>query len=296
MSNLQRFYSRSTQWVYRIGVLVLLGSIPKLRLGAGAGERKIKIPPGIRWSEAEADGLRCEWLTPPEAHAQAAVLYLHGGGGVLGLYNSHRWMVSYMALACKLPFLLPDYRLAPEHPFPAGLEDCVTAYRWLLAEGFAPQRLAIAGDSAGGWLTISLLLALRDQGLPQPGAAVFISPSTDPTCSGKSFQANARKDALLSPKFALTMTKHYVASHDLSDPVLSPLTADLRGLPPMLIQAGEDEILLDDSVRLHERAQAAGVNARLEVWQGMWHVWHACVPGLPEANRAIDQIAEFVNR
>jgi len=296
MSNLQRFYIRGSQWFFRIAALPLLASIPKLRLGAGAGAHKIKIPPGIQWSEIKASGLRCEWIIPQEAPAQAVILYLHGGGGVLGLYNSIRWMASHLALACKLRFLLPDYQLAPEHPFPAGLDDCVAAYRWLLAEGFEPQRLVIAGDSAGGYLTISMLLALRDLGLPLPAAAVCISPSADPTCSGESMRTNAWKDALVSPKFVRTMTKHYVGNHDLGDPILSPLKADLHGLPPMLTQAGEDEVLLDDARRFSERAQIAGVNVKLEVWPEMWHDWHTCVPKLPEAKRAMEHIAEFVNR
>ena len=293
---MRRTFFRSTQWFYRIAALPLLGSIPKLRIGAGAGTKEIKIPKGLHWSEADAGGIRGEWITPPNVPDDAVILYLHGGGGVLGLYTSLRWMAGHISLICKLRVFLPDYRLAPEYPFPAGLNDCVAAYQWLLSEGLNPQRIVIAGDSAGGYLTISALLVLKDTGLPYPAAAVCISPSADPTCSGESIQTNALRDALLSPKFLRMMTSLYVGGHDLCDPTLSPLIADLHGLPPFLIQAGEEEILLDDSKRFSERALAAGVNVRLEIWPHMWHDWHTCVPNLPEANQAIEHIAEFIHR
>jgi acetyl esterase/lipase len=203
-------------------------------------------------------------------------------------------MVGYITLACGVRALLPDYQLAPEHPFPSGLNDCVTIYRWLISNGYAPERIAVAGDSAGGWLTISLLLALRKANQPLPCAAVCISPATDPTLSGRTMRTNALKDALLSPVFSRTMTKLYIQDHDLNDPLLSPLQADLSGLPPFLIQAGSDELLLDDAVRFSEHAKAAGTEVKLEVWPHMWHVWHTCVSVLPEARQAIDHIAKFV--
>jgi acetyl esterase/lipase len=203
-------------------------------------------------------------------------------------------MIGHIALACKLRTLIPDYRLAPEFPFPAGLNDCVAAYRWLLSEGFKPQRIVIAGDSMGGYLTICTLLVLRGDGKPLPAAAVCISPNTDMTLSGKSMRTNALRDALLSPKFARTLAHHYIGDHDLSDPYISPLLADLHGLPPILIHAGADEILLDDSRRFSDHARAAGVDLTLEIWPHMWHDFHSCVPVLPEANQAIEQLAEYV--
>lgn len=240
--------------------------------------------------------MRCEWLSPTGAPTDAVLLYLHGGGGVLGLYNDSRWRIGHISHACNLRALLPDYRLAPEDPFPAGLNDCVAAYRWLLSNGLKPNRIVIAGDSEGGHLALSTLLVLRDGHEPLPAAAICISPNTDPTCSGRTMSTNARRDATLSPTFARTMMQLYAGTHNLGDPHISPLLADLHGLPPLLIQVGADEILLDDSRRFGERAQEAGVDLTLEVWPHMWHVWHSCVPGLAEANQAIEGIAEFVRR
>jgi acetyl esterase/lipase len=191
---------------------------------------------------------------------------------------------------------IAGHRLAPEDPFPAGLNDCVAAYRWLLSNGLKPNRIVIAGDSEGGHLALSTLLVLRDGHEPLPAAAICISPNTDPTCSGRTMSTNARRDATLSPTFARTMMQLYAGTHNLGDPHISPLLADLHGLPPLLIQVGADEILLDDSRRFGERAQEAGVDLTLEVWPPMWHVWHSCVPGLAEANQAIEGIAEFVRR
>ncbi len=259
MLNIRSHLIRGRQWVHRIAGVFLLRSIPKLRIACGAGSDRIQIPKGLDWRSVDADGVHCEWLTPPNAPTDAVLLHLHGGGGVLGLYNFARWMTGYISLACNLRILLPDYRLAPEHPFPAGLNDCVTVYRWLLSKGFMPQRIVIAGDSAGGHLTLSTLLVIRDADQPLPAAAICISPNTDPTCSGKSMQTNALRDAIISPKFTRTMMRLYAGSHDLSDPYLSPLIADLHGLPPLLIQVGADEILLDDS------SASATVHRQLEL-------------------------------
>jgi len=280
--------------MYRIGAYIGLGSIPLLRKGCGEGKKQITVPNGIQWERVIADGVPSEWLSPPNALPETVLLYLHGGGGVTGLYNAHRWMVSHIALACGIRALLPDYQLAPEHPFPAGLNDCVTVYHWLLSNSYAPGRIIVAGDSAGGLLTISTLLSLHQSNQPLPCAAVCISPATDPTFCGKSMRTNALKDALLSSKYAQTMMRLYVNKHDLNDPLVAPLRADLHGLPPLLVQAGGDEILLDDSVRFSDCAKAAGIDVTLEVWPHMWHAWHTCVPGLPEANQAIDHIAQFV--
>jgi monoterpene epsilon-lactone hydrolase len=293
MSRLNRFFIFCSMWKIRIIGGFLLGSIPSLRKSAGAGS-PIQIREGLRWEDIHANNVRCEWIDPPNARSDAALLYLHGGGGVLGLYNTHRKMVGYIASVCNLRSLIPDYKLAPENPFPAGLNDCLAAYNWLLTQGFNPGRIVIAGDSAGGHLTLSCLIALRDAGLPLPAAAFCISPNTDPTCSGQSMKKNARRDAFLSPNFAKTMMHHYVNNHDLSDPHLSPLLADLHGLPPILIHAGANELLLNDSTRFNDRAKNAGVNVTLDIWPNMWHDWHSCVPSLLEANQAIDQIGKFV--
>lgn len=296
MSSIKRTFIRGSEWLNRLAAMPVLGLIPTLRNGAGAGAKKIEVPQGIHWETADANGVRCEWLTPVDAPTDRVLLYFHGGGGVLGLYNSLRKMAGHIALTCNLRALLPDYRLAPEHPCPAGLDDCVSAYRWLLSQGYQPQRIVIAGDSMGGYFTICSLLKICDASQPLPAAAVCLSPNTDPTLSGNSMKTNAMRDALLSPQFARKMMSLYLSGHTLNEPYVSPLKADLHGLPPILIQVGSDEILLDDSRRFSEVALASGVNLTLEVWPHMWHDWHSCAPKLAEANEAIKQIAEFVRK
>ncbi len=295
MSGIRGQLIRGRQWILRIAGTLLVRSIPALRRAMGEGSPP-RVPEGVSWQPVDAGGVHCEWLSPTGAPANALVLHLHGGGGVLGLYNSERRIASHIALACKLRALLPDYRLGPEDPFPAGLNDCVAVYRWLLSNRLTAVRIILAGDSAGGYLTLSTLLRLRDSGDPLPAAAVCISPNTDPTCNGGTMRTNVRRDAILSPTFASTLMRQYIGNCDLHDPYLSPLIADLHGLPPILIQVGADEILLDDSRRFSERAKAAGVDVTLEIWPHMWHVWHSCAPALPEANEAIEGIAEFAGR
>ena len=294
MSTINSFSIRTKQWAFRIAGYFLVDSIPLLRKSLGVIRKQIQFPQGIQWEQVIADGIQSEWIIPPNARQDSVLLFLHGGGGVLGLENFDRLLVGYITLTCGIRALLPNYRLAPERPFPSGLEDCIVAYRWLLSGGYLPNRIVIAGDSMGGMLTISVLLALKQTNQPLPGAAICISANTDPTCSGNTMRTNAWKDASLTPKFARTLMRLYVNNHDLNDPLLAPLHADLSGLPPILIQAGADEILLDDSVRFSDRAKAAGNNVTLEVWPHMWHVWHTAVPALPEANQAIDRIAKFL--
>lgn len=294
--SLKKLFIRGTQWITRIGGTALLGSLPRLRAAAGDGAA-LKIKPGsLTWSSVQVNGVPCEWITPPNAPDDAVLLYFHGGGGVLGLYNSSRNIIGHISAASHLKALMADYRLAPEFPFPAGLEDCLVAYQGLLAQGMDAKHIVILGDSMGGYLTISALLELRARKLPLPAGAVCISPVTDPLCSGGSMESNANKDALLSPKFMRACMAMYVGDHRLDDPILAPLTADLSGLPPILIQVGEDEILLDDARRFHERAMAQGSEVTLEVWPAMWHDWHVCAPALQESMDAIARIGEFVGR
>ncbi len=295
MLSMKSRFIRGQQWLLRFGAIPLLHAIPALRRGSSAGERRIRVPRGIHWEAVDAVGVRCEWLIPVDAPADAVMLHFHGGGGVLGLYNSGRNMAGHIALACKLRALMVDYRLAPEYPFPHGLNDCMAAYRWLIAQGIDAKRVVIAGDSMGGQLALSTLLIIRDTGEPLPAAAVCVSPNTDISLGSRSIKTNAWRDALLSPQFLRRMASLYAGGHDLCDPYLSPLFADLHGLPPIIIQAGEREVLLDDSIRFCDRACAAGVDVTLEVWPDMWHDWHSCAPGLPEANAAIEHIANFIN-
>jgi phosphinothricin tripeptide acetyl hydrolase len=235
-----------------------------------------------------------EWLRPPAAVAGRVVLYLHGGGYVIGSPRSHRHLAAAIASAGAANALLLDYRLAPEHPFPAAVDDAVAAYRWLLDQGTAPRHIVIAGDSAGGGLTVATLLALRDAAAPLPAGGVCISPWVDLTCSAESYRTKAEVDPIVKSGSIEEMARAYLGDRDRRTPLASPLFADLRGLPPLLIHAGSDEVLLDDAVQLSERAKKADVAATLEVWDRMIHVWHWFLPMLDEAQTAVDSIGRFI--
>lgn len=257
-------------------------------------ERVFPTPPDVVIERLNAPERPAEWLQPPGARADAAVLYLHGGGYVIGSPRSHRHLAAAIARAAGTSALLPDYRLAPEHPFPAALDDAVAAYRWLLERGVAPERIVVAGDSAGGGLTVATLLALRERGLPRPAGGVCISPWVDLTCSAASYETKATVDPIVTREGVAAMAQAYVVAGDLKAPLVSPLYADLGNLPPLLIQVGGDEVLLDDALGLAERARAADVDVTVEEWPAMIHVWHWFLPMLDEADRAIAVIGEFV--
>jgi acetyl esterase/lipase len=213
---------------------------------------------------------------------------------VIGSINTHRDLVARLARAAQTRALVIDYRLAPEQPHPAALEDATAAYRWLLASGADPARLAVAGDSAGGGLTVATLLALRDAGDALPACAAAASPWLDLACSGASMETKAPEDPMLVPERLRTWAAMYAGTHDVCGPLVSPLYADLAGLPPLLLQVGEAEVLLDDSTRLAERARAAGVDVTLDVWPEMIHVWHLFAFMLPEGQQAIDKLAGWI--
>jgi acetyl esterase/lipase len=268
-------------------------SIAERRAQYDRAERVFKTPPDVTIEAVTAPSVPAEWLVPPGARTDAAVLYLHGGGYVIGSPRSHRHVAAAIASAAGVAALLPDYRLAPEHPFPAAVEDATAAYEWLLGRGIAPGRIVVAGDSAGGGLTVATLLALRDRGRPRPAGGVCISPWVDMTCSGASYVTRAEADPMVKREGIVEMAAAYLAGADVKTPLASPLHADLRGLPPLLIQVGRDEVLLDDSTQLAAQAKTAGVDATLEVWEDMIHVWHWFLPMLDEAQRAVARIGEF---
>lgn len=244
-------------------------------------------------AQIEVAGRPAEWITPP-VYDERIILYLHGGAYSVGSCASHRGIVAHIAKASRARVLLPEYRLAPEHPFPAALDDAVAAYRALLDDGVQPGSMVVAGDSAGGGLTLSTLVTLRDQGNPLPAAAVLLSPWTDLAATGETLQSCAAKDPWLRSDRVASTAAQYCGNVDATDPRVSPLYADLHGLPPLLIQVGDHEILLSDSTRLARRAREAGVDVTLEVWEGMWHVWHILVRLVPESQQAIDRIGRFV--
>jgi monoterpene epsilon-lactone hydrolase len=241
-----------------------------------------------------AYGVPAEWIAPQGVESSRAVLFLHGGGYYCGSIASHRTLAANVALACVARSLLIDYRLAPEHPFPAALEDAAASYEFLLDKGYAPGQIMVAGDSAGGGLALALLIHLRDEHKPMPAAAIFLSPWLDLTLSGASWVANARKDLMLDANELRQAAEIYLRGEDPRAPLASPCFADLHDLPPLLIQVGSHELLVSDSTYLAERARAAGVEVTLELWPGMQHEWQFAAKMLPEAQRAMSQIGAFV--
>jgi monoterpene epsilon-lactone hydrolase len=257
-------------------------------------EKVFPTPPEVKVERINAPAAPAEWLRPPSAEPGRVVLYLHGGGYVIGSPRSHRHLAAAIAGAAGATTLLLDYRLAPEHPFPAAVEDATAAYRWLLDQAIAPEHVVIAGDSAGGGLTVATLLALREARVPLPAGGVCISPWVDLTCSGASYGTKAAADPIVRRSGVEEMARAYLGATPPRTPLASPLFADLRGLPPLLIHVGSDEVLLDDAVQLAERAKAAGVDTTLEVYDRMIHVWHWFLPMLDEAQTAVEAIGRFV--
>ena len=250
---------------------------------------------GIEHEDVTVAGLPAEWTRTPDSRPDAAILHLHGGGYVLGSPRTTRSVTAGLARHTGLPVLVPDYRLAPEHPFPAAIEDAVAAYSWLTDQGLDPGRIVISGDSAGGGLTMALLVSLRDRGLPLPAGAIGISPMLDLTLSSASIDANLATDPQVTRAFLQLAVGHYLpADADPKSPLGSPLFADLTGLPPLLLQVGGDEALLDDSIRFGEAAEAAGVAVTVECWAAMMHVWHMLAPRFPEAEAALASIATWI--
>ena len=248
----------------------------------------------IRCEPVDAGGVPGEWIAAPGADADRVIFYLHGGGYSMGSIKTHREMISRLSRASGARALAIDYRLAPEHPFPAAVEDATAAYRWLLSTGADPARIVIAGDSAGGGLTMATLVTLRDAGDPLPAAAVCLSPWVDMEGLGESMTTKAEADPMVSREDILDGAKAYLGAADPRTPLAAPLYADLRGLPPLLIHVGTAETLLDDATRLAERAKSAGVDVTLEPWDDMIHVWQLMAAMLPEGQQAIDRIGEFI--
>jgi epsilon-lactone hydrolase len=248
----------------------------------------------VKCEQVNAGGVKSEWVTAPGADAGRAVLYLHGGGYVIGSINTHRDLAARISRAAKARVLLIDYRLAPEHPFPAAVEDSVAAYRSMLAQGLKASRIAVAGDSAGGGLTLATLVAIRDSKLATPAAAACLSPWTDLEGLGDSMKTKASVDPMVQKEALLEMAAHYLKGQNARSPLAAPLYADLAGLPPLLIQVGTAETLLDDSTRIAERARKAGVTVTLEPWENMIHVFQVFAPMLDEGQQAIDKIGEFI--
>ena len=249
---------------------------------------------GVKKTRDEINGLYAEWLTPRDRMDDKLLLYLHGGGYVVGGCDMHRQMVSHIARAGHIQALLPEYRLSPESKYPAAIEDVVGLYRTLLACGIKAENMVIAGDSAGGGLAVAMLLSLRDAGDPLPAAAILLSPFLDATASGESMRSRASQDPWFHAEGVSLIADYYCEPQQRSDPLVSPIFADVGGLPPLYIQVGDDEILLSDSERFAEKIAAAGGEIDLEIWPEMWHVFQMFVGKMPESGRAIKNIGDFV--
>ena len=270
-------------------------SIEEQRAAFEAGPR-FPLAEDVRCEKVNAAGVPAEWVTTPEVNEERVIYYLHGGGYVLGSINTHREMISRLSQAAGAKALAIDYRLAPENPFPAAVDDSVAAYRWLLSSGVDHARVVVAGDSAGGGLTVATLVALRDAGEPLPAAGVCISPWADLECNWESMAVTAEDEGMIVRESILQMARAYLGEADPRTPLASPVYADLTGLPPLLIQVGTAGDLLDDATRLAERAKIDGIDVTLESWEEMIHVWHMFAAMLPEGQQAIERIGEFIRK
>lgn len=272
---------------------LLLAYVPLLtlrRLQSFGARREWRFR-GIAQRFITADGVACEWLIPLDSADERVLVYLHGGGFVFGWTDMHRRMVIRLAQEIGARALAVDYRLAPEHPFPAALDDCATVYRWLLKQGYKPENIAIAGDSAGGNLTLTTLIKLRDDGDPLPAGAACLSPATDLYDEAR---LEGVRDPVLHPRVMRGFRDAYIPNHDPRHPLLSPVYADLHGLPPLLIHAGEDEALRDHAERIAEAAQKAGVAVRLHIYPRMWHVWQLSFAYLAQGAQSLTEIGQFL--
>jgi len=272
--------------------------IPSSALTAGAEAlAPRKTPEGVTLESIDAGAVKGEWHRSAAAGQMApTILYFHGGGYYYGSPKSHRRATFGLAQEAGAHVFSQDYRLAPAHPFPAAVEDAVAGYRWLLDQGARPERLFVSGDSAGGGLSLALLLSCRKQGLPSPAGAVLYSPWTDLAVTGASITSNEKTDAMFKSVHIREGAKHYIGAADAKNPLISPFYADLAGLPPILIFVSDDEALYNDSTRLQERLVAADVKSKLIIEHGLPHVWPIFHPRFPETSKTIQQSADFIRQ
>ena len=278
-----------------LGSATAVPTLEEMRFGAEAVMENVgAMPSGVELENADVNGLSAIWVRHPEADAKSVVLYFHGGGYVVQSAHSHRKVAAHLALQSKRNVLSVNYRLAPEHTHPAAVNDAVTAYQWLLSAGYAPAKIAVSGDSAGGGLSLALLVALKNQKLPQPAGAVVFSPWVDLEGTGDSMDSKAGVDLMVDRHALALMANMFIGGGSLRDPLAAPLYADLAGIAPLYIQVGGDEALLDDSTRLATRAAHAGVPVRLEVFPEMQHVFQSGVGVIPEANDAVARAGQWL--
>jgi epsilon-lactone hydrolase len=293
-----KFLTMNSQYEQQVRMILPLVRFMQHRVPLGISTKllknslaRLKLGPHISREALQVNGVSCQRLVPQNGRTNRVLLYFHGGGFVFGLSAMHVKLGAYLAQKMNTCVLMVDYRLAPKYPFPAALDDCLNTYRWLLDQGIPAQEIVLAGDSAGGNLAIASVMSLRDEGSPLPAAAACLSPAVDlVTKTGDQDQIN---DPLLSPQAIKFYSKSYTGTEDAKNPLISPVYGDLTGLPPFLVHVGEDEMLCPDAVRLVDLARACGVNARLEVYPGMWHVWQLFME-LPQAVKSLDEVADFL--
>jgi len=271
-----------------------LQSIEETRKSMEKFAKFAKLPPETKVEKIEINSIAAEWVYVNTVQEDRVVLYLHGGGYNVCSINTHRELGAHISKASGAKVLLIDYRLAPEHPFPAALEDATNAYHWLLDSGLTEKKIAIAGDSAGGGLSLATAISIRDVGNPFPSSIACISPWTDLLFTGDSTKTNSKIDPLVKAHSGMIMAKNYIGDDDPRNPLISPLYAEMGGLPPMLIHVGTDEMLLDDSKRIAKKAEDAGVKVTLKIYDRLWHAFHLNVNGMPEAKNAVAEFGYFI--
>jgi monoterpene epsilon-lactone hydrolase len=270
--------------------------VEQYRAGMEKMTNMAKMPDGIEIEIIDCGGVPSEWIIPPNLKNSGVVLYLHGGGYAMGSINTHRALMARIAIASSTKVLGIEYRLAPENPFPCAIDDAFKAYNWLLKEGFAPNKIVISGDSAGGGLSIALLIRIKDENAPTPAAAVCLSPWLDLASTGETTLTLADEDPLIDLASINYFALFYAPKEKLNHPWVSPLYADLKGLPSIYIQVSTSEILLDDTRRFAEKAQLAGVDIQVDYWEKMVHVWQAFGVYLPEALEAIEKLGSYIEK
>lgn len=269
-------------------------SIEEERTNLDEGGARFKVPDDVTLEPVDVDGVPGEFLIAPGASADKVVLYLHGGGYAIGSIKSHRYLMQNISRHSGAKTLGIDYRLAPENPFPAALEDATKAYRWLLAQGYKPENIAIGGDSAGGGLTLATLINLRDQGDPLPAAGVLISPWADLSGEADSVTSRAASDPMIKPDGLYSLGGQYLNGADPKTLLASPMFAGMNGLPPLCIHVGGREILYDDAITVAKKARHVGVEVELLDEPELFHVWHAFAPMLEEGQEAVEKIGAFL--
>jgi acetyl esterase/lipase len=270
-------------------------SVDEFRKNIDKASARVKLPKNVSAQRVLAEGLNAEWIIPQDPQKDKVLLYIHGGGFISGSCLTHRMHVAKFANECQLKSLVFDYRLAPEYPFPAALDDCIIAYKWLLNKGIEARNIIVGGESAGATLTLSLLLALKKNNIIQPKAAFAISPVTDLRCKADSFKYNAKNDVAPLNSWSV-WTNLYIADNDPTDPLLSPHFGNFEGIPPVYICVGSHEIHFEDCVGISEIAKQYGVDVTLKIWDKMIHAFPLLSPLFPEAKKALQEICKFVKQ